>query len=87
MMAKLGVNNWPPRAKPSMIAAPKLLVVEGQLIIDWPPGDKPKALVITTTGYEAMVAEINRCHKVVAQVMALAMPKQKPAGDQSAVAG
>ena len=46
-------------ARPRITAPPKLLVVEGQLVIDWPPGPKPAQLVITTDGYEAMINQLN----------------------------
>ena len=42
-------------------------MVDDELVIEWPDGPRPEALVITTAGYEAMVNQINFCHKQIAR--------------------
>lgn len=58
-MAKVKNNHRPKLPPGALRPAPKLLVEDGQLVIEWPDGLKPKMLVITTAGYEAMVNQIN----------------------------
>ena len=81
------------RPRPKVTTPPTLSVEDGQLILNWPPGDKPPTLVITTAGYEAMIGRINFMQrrieadeKVVAaarQIIAL-LPNREPAEDQPA---
>ena len=48
-----------PATAPKLIAAPKLTVVDEQLVIEWPDGPRPALMVITTAGYQALIKEIN----------------------------
>ena len=73
--------------RPRLMTPPKLTVENGLLVLDWPEGPKPEAIVISTKGYEALINQINFLHRRVAndqKVVAAArkvvamMPKQEP---------
>ena len=66
-MAKHGLKDHARRQTPKLTAAPKLTVVDDELVIEWPDGPRPEALVITSAGYEAMIQRINFCHKQMAR--------------------